>query len=137
MASPPDGRSAARRGVRRSGGKRLDAIVSGSDPDRGPVPGGASDTEAARSRDGGCPEILGQACRQHVEPLGSLLQDFVLRAQPLDVLQQGLDLPPQGFDLLGLPPPFRLGLRGQQMAECVYLFVPVGLTDSAARVPAD
>ena len=37
--------------------------ITGSDLDRDPVPGGASDTEAARSRDGGCPGILGQACR--------------------------------------------------------------------------
>jgi len=102
-------------------------MVSGSDPDRDLVPGGASDTEAARSRDGGCPEILGQACRQHVEPLDLPLQDFVLRAQPLDTLPQGfvlpalpLDAPSQGFDVLpqgfglpGLPLLLRLVLRGQ------------------------
>ena len=138
------GQWAARRALRRSRGRRLDAIVSGSVPDRDPVPDGASDTEAARSRDGGCPEILGQACRQHVEPLDSLLQDFVLRAQPLDALPQGfvlpalpLDAPPQGFDLPGLPPLFRLVLRGQQIYECVDLFVTVGLTDSATRIPGD
>ncbi len=135
-------------------GRRWDscgAAISGSDPDRDPVPDGASDTEAAPSRDGGCPEILGQACHQHVEPLDLPLQDFVLRAQPLDALPQGFalpalpldaplqgfDLPLQGFDLPEVPPLFRRGLRGQQMDECVDLFVPVGLTESAARIPAD
>ncbi|MYC91821.1 MAG: hypothetical protein F4X15_10160 [Gemmatimonadetes bacterium] len=137
--------------MRRSGGKRLGGIVSGSDPDRDPVPDGASDTEAARSRAGGCLEILGQACRQHVEPLDSPLQDFVLRAQPLDALPQGFVLPalpldapsqgfdvlPQGFDLPGVPPLFRFVLRGQQMGVGSYLVVSVGLTNSAARIPAD
>ena len=85
---------------------------------------------AARFHGGGCPIVLGQAHHLLVEPFDSPPQGVVLPAQPLD-------LPPQGFDLFGLPPPFRLALRGQQMAECVYLFVPVGLTDSAARVPAD
>jgi len=41
-----------------------------------------------------------------VEPLDLPLQGFVLRAQPLDAL-------PQGFDLPGLPPLFPLVLRGQ------------------------
>ena len=51
----------------------------------------ASDPAAAR-RSAERPVVLGQV--RH------------LPAQPLD-------LPPQGFDLLGLPPPFRLVLRGQ------------------------
>jgi len=65
-----------------------------------------------------------------VEPLDLPPQGFVLLAQPLDA-------PPQGFDLLGLPPPFRPGLRGQQMGVGSDRFVSVGLTDSAARIPAD
>ena len=37
-------------------------VISGSDPDRDPVPGGTSDTETARARGGGCPVVVGQAC---------------------------------------------------------------------------
>ncbi|MCY3704623.1 MAG: hypothetical protein OXH08_03850, partial [Gammaproteobacteria bacterium] len=145
-ASPPDGWLTARWALRRLGGKRLDAIVSGSVRHRGPARASAalSPAAAARSRGGGCPIILGQACHLPVEPLDLPLQDFVLLAQPLDVLPQGfvlsalpLDVPPQGFDLPGLPPLFRFVLRGQQMGVGADLVVSVGLTDSAARIPAD
>ena len=74
-------------------GTAADKTINGSDPDLDPVPGGASDTEAARSRDGGCLVILGQACHLPVEPLDLPLQDFVLRAQPLDALPQGFVAP--------------------------------------------
>ncbi len=81
-------------------------IVSGSDHDRAPARGGASDAEAARFR-GEHPAVLGQACHLPVEPLDSPLQGFVLPGLPLDTL-------PQGFDLLGVPPLFHLVLRGQR-----------------------
>ena len=117
--------------------------INGSDLGRGPARAGASPPPSAQD----CDEravALGQACHLPVQPLDSHLQGFVLPALPLDVLPQGFVLPalplyapPQSFDLPGVPPLFRLVLRGQQMDECVDLFVPVGLTDSAARIPAD
>jgi len=50
---------------------------------------------------------------------------------------QGFDLLTQGFDVLGVPPLFRFVLSGQQMGVGADLVVIVGLTDSAARIPAD
>ena len=98
-----------------------------SDTDHGVgLPDGASDTEAARSRDGGCPGILGQACRHHVEPLDSPPQGFVLRALPLDAPLQGCDVLPLGFDLPGVPPLFRLVLRGQPPQGPGQLFLQCG-----------
>ena len=57
---------------------RTAGAITGSDHSHALDHAGALDPEAARSRDGGCPGILGQACRQHVEPLDSPLQGFDL-----------------------------------------------------------
>ena len=79
-----------------------------------------------------------------VEPLDLLLQGFVLLALPLGVLPQGFDVFSQdfdvllqGFDLPGVPPLFLRVLLGQQMDADTDLVVSAGLTDSAARIPAD
>jgi len=50
---------------------------------------------------------------------------------------QGFDPFSQRFDPSGLPPLFRFVLLGQQMGVDADLIVSVGLTDSAARIPAD
>ena len=73
--------------------------------DRAAVPGGASDPTAARPLDDRT-AVLGQGCHSPVEPLDLPPQGVVHHAQPLET-------PPQGFELLGLPPPFRLALCGQ------------------------
>lgn len=67
---------------------RLDTIVSRSDPDRDPVTGGASDTEAVWPRHGGYPAKRVTCSSSH---------SIRLCTPP-----QGLDLLLQGFDLLGV-----------------------------------
>ena len=77
--------------------------IKGSDPDRDPVPDGASDTKAARSHGGGWPVILGQARHLLVEPLDS---------PPQGVVPLGLQL-----DLRGVLPLRPLLLRGQNLRK--------------------
>ena len=81
--------------------------ISGSGHDRGLCRAGAADPRAARPR-GERPVELGQARHPLFEPL---------------------DLPLQGFDLLGVRPLFPLLLRGQPLQACRQLPFQLGHTD--------